>query len=278
MVYNYAKLALLTGFAFMAEAKKYGYRGNTDGGVSQVDDGEFVKDSWDSQKDSRNPGIDMAKRLKKNGKKWKKKNKKGCNEKDFSKGVLASVIEAMSIGADEEGKISLHELGEAFDAIVGTDFDSEDNRAFERGADFGDKKLYSEDGCRAECREAPWAEGCQSCCVSYTHQVEWNCDSEDPAKPIAKCCTEWTEECYTTDSEDNNNHACKDCGYGRSYGGYGGYGRSYGGYGRRRAGAGYGRPGNSGRRRDGRSAGYGRGGRRRGGDAGYGSGYGRYRG
>jgi len=271
MVYNYAKLALISGFALMADAKKgkYGYRRDakkdeTDGIANEKDD-EFVSDSFDAQTDSKFPEIDMmdkklAKRLKQ-GK--KNKNKKG-NEKDFAKGVLASIEEMILANPEDSETISLDTLGEIFMAIMGEDFDPEDNRAFERGAKFGEKRLWNEAGCRAECRDAPFAEGCQSCCREYSHSVDWHCDSTDPENPPAKCCTEWSAECYTTNSEDNNMHACKACGYGYGRGyGYGGYSRGYGGYGRgygrRRSSQGYGRRRSSqgyGRRRA--SAGYGR--------------------
>lgn len=270
MVYNYAKLALLTGFTFMADAKKgkYGYRrGASDDSdeISNDNGDDFVADTWDAQTDSKFPDLDMldAKQLAKRLRKGKKnKNKKGKNkEKDFAKGVLASFAEAIP---DDEETVPLELLDEMFTDIMGEDFDPEDNKAFDRGFEFGSKKLWTEPGCRSECRDAPFAEGCQSCCRSYSHEVDWNCDGEDEDMPIAKCCTEWNEACYTTNSADNNDHACKACGYG--YGGYG-YGRSYGGYGGyRRGGYGYGR----------RRASQGYGGRRRRGYGGYGRGrYGR---
>lgn len=239
MVYNYAKLALLTGFALMADAKKgkFGFRRDSkdkDEEISSEQTDGFKADTSDGQKDS-----DMLDRLgKRLGKKGKKSKKGSCNEKDFAKGVLEAIAEALPSGGEDEQLISLDELGAMFEAIFGDDFDPEGNKAFERGAKFGEKNLDDQPGCRKECKKTPWAEECESCCQSYSHKVDWHCDSTDPDVPPAKCCTEWRKECYTTDSEDNNNHACKDC-YG--YGGYG-YGRGYGGYrrgryyGRRRAG------------------------------------------
>jgi len=249
MVFNYAKLALFTGLTLVADAKrgKYGYRKNVDDTDEIVNDSdaEIVADSWDAQEDSRRPDIDIddiRERLRdrKKDKKSKKSSKKQkASEKDFARGVLEAIVEAVAETDDPEQTIKLGQLGAMFDAIVGNDFDPEGNKAFDRGFKFGDKKLYGgERGCRDECRLAPFAEGCQECCITFDHVVDWNCDSTDPDKPPAKCCTEWTAECYTTDSEDNNNHACKDCyGYGR---GYGGYGRGYGRWGRRRASQGYG--------------------------------------
>lgn len=300
MVFKHAKLALLTGFVMMADAKmkgkKWGFRKDADPTDDFVDDDEddFMADSFDAQKDSKFPDIDMldsklAKQLRKKGK--KNKGGKG-SERDFAKGVLETIAETVNNG-EENQMVPLDALFEIFDRIVGEDYDPEGNRAFERGYRFADRQLYDEPGCRAECIDAPFAEECQSCCISYEHQIDWNCDSTDEANPPAKCCTEWTEDCFTTDSDKNNNHACKDCGgYGRGYGGYGrwgrrlstddvtessqpdfpgygrrrsygysrgygGYSRGYGGYGRRygrrRSSQGYGR----GRRRAGQ--GYGRG-------------------
>lgn len=275
MVFNNVKLALLTGFALMADAKKnknkYGFRGNADSNDELVKDNSdgFEADSFDRNKDSKRPDIDMPtdddllKRLK-NGKKNKKKNKKNksCNEKDFTKGVLYSMWEKLSNGDDMTQTVTLGELTEMWDALIGEDFE-EGTKAFESGFKFGDKHLWSEPGCREECRDAPFAEGCQSCCISYSHTVDWNCDSTDDENPPAKCCTEWSEECYTTDSDKNNNHACKDCGYGYGRGyGYGGYSRGYGGYGR----GGYGRRLEGEGERSRRGYGYG----------GYGRGYGGY--
>jgi len=296
MVLNIAKLALVTGFAVMASAKggkgkgkggKYAYRKDSSESeeITNIDD-DFVADTFGSQEDSQNPAIDMLpERLQKKEKKGKKdkqdkqdkpekpekkgKGKKGCNEPDFAKGVLASIADAIAQGEDDGHQLTMDDVKDMFMVILGDDFDPADSMGpgFERGFDFGGEKLAegAMSGCRPECEDNPAAEGCQSCCRTFNHRVDWNCDSTDPLVPAAKCCTEWSEECFTTDSAENNNHACKDCyGYGRG-GGYG-YGRG-GYYGRRRdgGGRGYGR----GRRR--RGSGYGRGRRRRG------SGYGRGR-
>merc|ERR1719393_474182 len=104
MVYNYAKLALLTGFTLMADAKKgkYGYRRDAkqddSDEIANEQDDEFVADTWDAQTDSKFPNIDLLdEKLKKRLKKGKKNKNKSpgkswkCNEKDFAKGVLASI-------------------------------------------------------------------------------------------------------------------------------------------------------------------------------------------
>lgn len=262
MVLNIAKLALITGFAVMVDAKgkkggKYGYRKDSSESeeITEIDD-DFDADTFDRQPDSTDPAIDMLpKRLKgKKNKKNKKdkKGKKGCNEPDFAKGVLASIAETVMLGEAEGQPLNMDDIKDIFAVLVGEDFNPEGNKGFERGFDFGFEKLEEgaqNSGCKAECVDTPFTEECQTCCKTFNHRVDWNCGSTDPKKPEAKCCTEWSEECYTTDSEDNNGHACKDCyGYGRGYGGYGGYrgrrraGRGYG-RGRRRAGAGYGRQG-----------------------------------
>jgi len=288
---NIAKLALVTGFAVMASAKKgkgkggkYAYRKDSSESeeITNIDD-DFVADTFGSQEDSQNPAIDMLpERLNKKEKKGKKdkqdkpdkpdkpekpekperpekpekpdkkgKGKKGCNEPDFAKGVLASIADAIAQGEEDGQQLTMDDVKDMFMVILGDDFDPADSMGpgFERGFDFGGEKLAegAVSGCRPECEDDPAAEGCQSCCRTFNHRIDWNCDLADPSKPAATCCTEWSEECFTTDSAENNNHACKDCyGYGRGYGGYGGYGR-------RRRGSGYGR----GRRR--RGSGYGRG-------------------
>jgi len=230
----------------MADAKKgkWGYRKKDDSSeeiTAEIEDG-FEADTFDAQKDSKNPDLDvdddLFERLRK-GKKNKgnkgQKGKKGkgkCNEKDFAKGVLNTISDF--IGGREEDTISLDELGAIFDRIVGEDFEPKDARAYERGNDFADKMIYDQPGCRKECKMAPWAPECEECCVSYMHEVDWHCgnDPADPENPPATCCTEWTEDCFTKAIDENKGHACADCGYGYSRG-YGGY---RGGYrGRRRA-------------------------------------------
>merc|ERR1719433_2433162 len=127
------------------------------------------------------------------------------------------------------------------------------------------------DWCKPLCEADASLEECQQCCINVNHRVDWFCDEpENPQQ--AACCTNWTAECYTISGENNNNHACNECGgYGR------GGGRGYG-YGRRLEEGGDGR-GYGGRRMEEgeegyRSYGYGR--RMEEGEEGYrGYGYGR---
>merc|ERR1719356_640985 len=107
MVLNYAKIALITSFTLLADAKKgkYGYRKNVDetDEIVNDNDGDFVADSWDAQEDSDRPDIemDLKQRLKDRKKKndskkpWKK-NKKGSPDKDFARGVLQAIVEAVA--------------------------------------------------------------------------------------------------------------------------------------------------------------------------------------
>merc|ERR1719433_655182 len=131
------------------------------------------------------------------------------------------------------------------------------------------------DWCKALCEEDASLDECRQCCIKVNHRVDWFCDEpENPQQ--AACCTNWTAECYTIANDNNNNHACSECGYGRGYGGYGrygrrleegeegGYGRGYGGYGRGRRleegeGGGYGRGYGGRRMEEGEEGGYGRG-------------------
>lgn len=220
MVCNYAKLALITVFALMADAKKsreYGYKSKAgkdarDELKAPEDGAGFIADSFDSQ-DSKISQVDTGEYAK-----LLKTTKKRRKEQDFAKGMLSGILSALSDGDDPNQTITLERLADTFETISGEGFESEGNRAFERGLAFTEKMLFSEAGCREECHEDPSAEGCQNCCVSYMHAIDWNCGTEN----AAKCCTQWSADCFTANTEDNHEHSCKSC-YGRRRRSYGSY-------------------------------------------------------
>jgi len=245
MIFNYAKLALITGFVAAAgdAGGEYGYRTSSDGPIVVGTESGGKDDFWGRQDDTRNPSLSkkFLKKLKKRAAKAQKKLKKmakTCDEKDFAKGVVLTMVEALK---DKEVEtVKIEEIAPMFFALLGKSEDLPETEAFDRGVTFGEKKLGKREGCHKECVGGVLNTECQECCQTIEHLVDWECDSETPAK----CCDSdsWTEDCYFERTEDNNQHSCKDC-YG--YGGYGGYSRGYGGYG------GYGYGGYRGRRRAG---------------------------
>ncbi|EOD38069.1 hypothetical protein EMIHUDRAFT_97960 [Emiliania huxleyi CCMP1516] len=63
--------------------------------------------------------------------------------------------------------------------------------------------------CSAACEGDPSAEACASCCRSAPHEIDWHCGGD---QPVGCCLGEWKEACWDVGSDENNGHACNQCG------------------------------------------------------------------
>jgi hypothetical protein len=54
--------------------------------------------------------------------------------------------------------------------------------------------------------------GCQACCRTVTHEIDWECGATASSPGTASCCDgAWEPECWNVASAANHNHACNQC-------------------------------------------------------------------
>lgn len=61
--------------------------------------------------------------------------------------------------------------------------------------------------CLSSCEADPSSAICHECCITVTHEIDWQCGTAG----AAACCSTWTAACWDNTSADNFYHACNQC-------------------------------------------------------------------